>query len=36
MAPTSMGSQKSEKIEQHKATIEIHAKPLMYGMGFIE
>ena len=31
----SMGSQKSEKIEQHRATIEIHAKHLMNGTGFM-
>jgi hypothetical protein len=28
-APISIGSQKSVKIEQHKATMEIHAKVLM-------
>jgi hypothetical protein len=27
-APTAMGSQKSEKIEQQRATIAIHANPL--------
>ena len=27
-APMSIGSQKSEQIEQHSATMEIHAKPL--------
>ena len=31
----SIGSQKSEKIEQHKATIEIHANDWMYEKGFI-
>lgn len=34
-APTSMGSQKSEKIAQLSATMESHANPLMNGMGFM-
>jgi hypothetical protein len=34
-APMSIGSQKSEKIEQHSARMEIHAKPLRYDNGFI-
>ena len=34
-APMSIGSQKLEKIEQHSATMEIHAKPLRYVNGFI-
>ena len=34
-APMSIGSQKSEKIEQHSATMEIHAKPLRYDSGFM-
>lgn len=34
-APASMGIQKSLKIEQHKAVIEIQANPWMYGWSFI-
>ena len=34
-APISIGSQKSEKIEQHNATMEIQANALMYDTGFI-